>query len=109
WQLVVGNGLAVLDVDLSKDLVVAIENDAGRFHLLQLVQVEGSGLVSQLGQTHRNINCQPPNQKRRDDNRHIKFWPRIPGRAKPIAGRRDKITAASLSFHGKGANTQRST
>jgi hypothetical protein len=43
-QLLVRNRLAVLDVDLAKDLPVAIENDTGRLHLLELVQVERVGL-----------------------------------------------------------------
>ena len=34
-QLVVRNGLAVLDVDLAEYFVVPIENDTGRFHLLE--------------------------------------------------------------------------
>ena len=44
-ELIVGNGLAILDVDLAKDLVVAIENDAGRFHLLEMREIEGGGLL----------------------------------------------------------------
>ncbi len=43
-QLLVRDRLAILDVDLAKDLPVAIENHAGRFHLLELGQVERVGL-----------------------------------------------------------------
>ena len=43
-QLLVRDCLAVLDVDLAKYLPVSIENHAGRFHLLELVQVEHVGL-----------------------------------------------------------------
>ena len=39
-QLLVRDRLAVLDVDLAKDLAVAIENHTGRFHLIELVHVE---------------------------------------------------------------------
>ena len=35
-ELVVGNGFAILDVDLAKDLVVPIDDHAGGFHLLEL-------------------------------------------------------------------------
>ncbi len=46
-ELVVGDSLAILDVDLAKDLVVAIENDAGRFHPLEMAQIEGGSLLSE--------------------------------------------------------------
>ena len=35
-QLVIGDGLPILDVDLAEDLIVPIDDDAGRFHLLEL-------------------------------------------------------------------------
>ena len=35
WQLFIRHGLAVFHVDLAKDLAVAIQNHAGRFHLLE--------------------------------------------------------------------------
>ena len=38
-QLIVGNGLAVLDVDLAEDFSVPIEDHAGRFHLFELAQI----------------------------------------------------------------------
>ena len=40
------NGFAVLDIDLAKDLVVPIENHAGRFHLLEMREIEPGGLLS---------------------------------------------------------------
>ena len=43
-QLLIRDRLAVLDVDLAKDLPVAIENHTGRFHLIELVHVERVGL-----------------------------------------------------------------
>ena len=35
-ELLVGNGLAILDVDLAKDLVVPVKDHARRFHLLEV-------------------------------------------------------------------------
>ena len=43
-QLLIGNRLTVLDVDLAKDFSVAIENHTGRLHLLEFAQVERVGL-----------------------------------------------------------------
>ncbi len=44
-ELVVGNGLAILDVDLAKDLVVPIDDHAGRFHLLEMREIERGRLL----------------------------------------------------------------
>ena len=35
-ELVVGNGFAILDIDLAKDLVAPIDDHAGGFHLLEM-------------------------------------------------------------------------
>ena len=44
-ELVVGNGFAILDVDLAKDLVVPIDDHAGGFHLLEMREIERGGLL----------------------------------------------------------------
>ena len=51
-QLIVGNGFAVLDVDLAEDFVVSIQDHTRRFHLLELAQIERGRLVLQVGQIH---------------------------------------------------------
>ena len=43
-DLVVGNRLSILDIDLAEDFVVPIEDDAGRFHLFELREIESRGL-----------------------------------------------------------------
>src|SRR3977135_4428856 len=48
-QLIVGNGLAILDINLAEDLAVAIENHAGGFHLFQPAQLAASFLAPQTG------------------------------------------------------------
>ena len=48
-KLVVGNGLAILDIDLAEDLVVPIEDHAGGFHLLELDEIKRRGLATQIG------------------------------------------------------------
>ena len=47
-ELGVGNGLAILDVNLAEDFVVPIDDHAGRFHLLEMGKVEGRGLLFDL-------------------------------------------------------------
>ena len=54
-KLVVRNGLAILDIDLAKDLVVAIDDDAGRFHLLELAQIERRCLPIEISGSEEKI------------------------------------------------------
>jgi hypothetical protein len=44
-QLIVGNGFAVLDIDLAENFSVSIEDQAGRFHLFKLAQIVSGGFV----------------------------------------------------------------
>ena len=48
-QLVVRNGLPILDVDLPENLVVAIDDDAGRFHLFELTRSNVSASSLRVG------------------------------------------------------------
>src|SRR5439155_19799372 len=79
-ELLVRNGLTVLDVDLAEDLVVSIQNHAGRFHLFEPVQTEAGGLVLQIAQTHRDINGEAAEDESRDCDRHVKLRPCVPPR-----------------------------
>ncbi len=104
-ELLVRNGLTVLDVDLAKDFVVSIQNHAGRFHLLEPVQIEGGRLVLQIAQTHRDINGEAAKDESRDCDRHVKLRPCIPPRPEPIARRRDRILVSrGISQSGGGSN-----
>ena len=44
-ELVVGNGFAIFDIDLAKDLVVPIDDHAGGFHLLEMREIECGRLL----------------------------------------------------------------
>ena len=56
-QLLVRHCLAVLDVDLPKDLPVTVENHTGRFHLLEVAQVERVGLRLEIDDDAGKENC----------------------------------------------------
>ena len=51
-KLIVWNGLAVLDVDLSEDLIISIKNHTRRFHLFELVQIETPRLTFEVRGDH---------------------------------------------------------
>ena len=63
WQLLVGNGLAILHVDLAEDLIVSIHNHAGRFHIFKLAQIVGCSLAIEV------VRCgKSKNDARYDEN-----------------------------------------
>ena len=74
-QLVVGNGLAILDVDLAKDLVVPIDDHAGRFHLLEVSEIERGGLMLSVPPAE-----QRPAERRRDNSEQRRCRQVKPGR-----------------------------
>ena len=79
-ELIVGNGLAILDVDLAKDLVVAIENHAGRFHLLETREIEGGGLLFEGSAARRKESDQTGEEEDEGEKeREINPGARIPG------------------------------
>ena len=55
-QLLVRHSFPVLHIDLAEDLAVAIQYHAGRFHLLELVQIECFGLRFEVSDEGRNVN-----------------------------------------------------
>ena len=87
-QLIVRNCLTILDVDLSEDFAVSVENHAGGFHLLELRQIVSRSLVSQpRGQGgKKSRHC---NQGDHDyDCGQIKSGLRVPGPAVTVRRRR---------------------
>src|SRR4029077_3144056 len=109
-QLLIWHRLAVLDVNLSKDLVVSIENHAGRLHLFEFAQIEPLGLGAQLRGEHGEINAKYGKDKCRDRRWNIKRRTLIPRRAKPIARRRDEMCCGCSHWNkGQTLKAQRST
>ena len=62
-QLIVGNGFAVLDVDLAENFSVSIEDHAGRFHLFELAQIVSGGFRFQLRRDESEIDRDENNQR----------------------------------------------
>src|SRR6516165_5984906 len=92
-QLLVRDRLAVLDVDLAKDLPIAIENHTGRFHLFELAQVEGARLRLQNEENAESEECYEQRYHRQNGDGNIKPWPQIPWPPKAIARRRSEVCA----------------
>ena len=72
-QLFVGNGLPILHVNLAKDLVVPVEDDAGRFHLLEFREIKSLGFRAERFGQIRKINSEPEESDERAADRHIEF------------------------------------
>src|SRR5476651_2547608 len=72
-QLSIGNGLPVLDIDLPKNFVVAIEDDAGRFHLFELREVERGGFPTEGFGEGENVNAESDEKDERGPDRHVEF------------------------------------
>ena len=85
-DLVVRNCLAILHVDLAEDFIISIEDDAGRFHLLEMGEIEQPGLGPQTGREKRPIDDQRKCQDDEGDDRNIEKWPFIPWRLKTETG-----------------------
>ena len=77
-QLIVGNGLAVLDVDLAEDFSVPIEDHAGRFHLFELAQIVGRGFRLQLRRDDSEIDRDENYCEQHNQRGQVKLGPRIP-------------------------------
>ncbi len=92
-QLLVRDRLAVLDVDLAKDLPVAIENHTGRFHLIELVQLKRVGLRFQIEDDAGKENCYKKSHHCQNRDGNIKPRPEIPWPPKAIARRRSEVCA----------------
>ena len=92
-QLLVRDCLAVFDVDLAKDLPVAIENHTGRFHLIELVHVERVSLRLQVEDDAGKENCYKKRHHRQNRDGNIKPRPEIPWPPKAIARRRSEVCA----------------
>ena len=90
-QLVVRNGLAVLDVNLAKDLLISIQNHAGRFHLLKLFEIEGGSLSFEIAGQHRDVNQQSTEDEHGEADRDIKVGLTVPRRPETIARRWHQI------------------
>ena len=105
-QLLVGHCLAILDVDLTEDFSVAIQDHTGRFHLLELVQVERVRLRFQIEEDAGDKNCQEQRQHAENGERNIKPGSEIPWWSKPVSRRRSKICRARRSqwLNGTGCN-----
>ena len=83
-QLFVGNGLAVLDVNLTEDLIVPVHDHARRFHLFELVQIEGCGLAIETVRNGKNVNAGDEQKEKKNRDRNVKDRPPIQGRAKTV-------------------------
>ena len=79
-ELVVRDGLAVFDVDLAEDFFVAIENHAGRFHLLELAEIVGLRLATQIGGEDDPVDERPDEENADDRDRQIELLLGIPRR-----------------------------
>src|SRR5690242_6290663 len=77
-QAVVRNCLPVLHVDLSKYLVVSIEDYTGGFHLLQFAEIEPGGLAFEIGGQNRKVNDASADEHRNNGGRDIELRPGIP-------------------------------
>ena len=86
-QLIVLHRLAVLDVDLTEDLVVSIEDQTRRFHLFEFAQIECRRLALEVGGKNGNVNYKANEEHRSDAERGAKLWPGIPWWPEPIARR----------------------
>src|SRR2546430_2471091 len=82
-QLVVGDRLAVLDINLAEDLALTIENYAGRFHLLELAQIEHGGARFELCRDDREINRRGGNNDQRDGDGNVKLRLGVPRTPRP--------------------------
>ena len=71
WQLIVRNRLPVFDIDLAKNPVIAINNDAGRFHLFELREIERGGFFPKDSEEMEKIKAQTDQEEERSPNRHI--------------------------------------
>src|SRR5215472_13499886 len=92
-QLFVRHCLAVLDIDLAEDFAVAIQNYTGRFHLIQLAQIERGGLRFEIEEDAGNEDRYKDRQHRPDRNRNIKPRSEIPWPTKAISRRWSKVCA----------------
>ena len=81
-QLIVGNGLAVLDVDLAENFSVPVEDHAGRFHLFELAQIVGRGFRLQLRRDDSEIDGDENYCEQHNQRRQVKLGSRVP----PVAG-----------------------
>ena len=104
-QLFVRYCLAVLDIDLAEDLPVAIQNYTGRFHLLELVQVERVSLCFEIEEDAGNENRRKERQHRQNSDRNIKPRSEIPWRSKPVSRRRSEVCGSWFQWStGRGRN-----
>jgi hypothetical protein len=72
-QLVVRDRLPVLDVDLAEDFVVAIQDDAGGFHLFELREIERLGFFAERGGDVPEINAEPEQGHEGSNDRDVVF------------------------------------
>src|SRR5215831_15391951 len=79
WELRVGDGFAVLDVDLTENLVVTIDNYARRLHLLEVGEVELCGLIAQTNSRGNERQERGGTDCHDQDDGQIKPGARIPG------------------------------
>ena len=87
-QLLVRYCLAVLDVDLAEDLPVPIQNYTGRFHLLELAQVERVGLRFEIEDQAGKKTVMNSAKHRQNCDGNIKPRSEIPWPPKAVARRR---------------------
>ena len=85
-QLIVGNGLAVLDVDLAENFSVPVQNHAGRFHLFELAQIVGRGFCLQLRRDDSEIDRDENYCEQHNQRGQVKLRPRVP--RSPVAVRK---------------------
>ncbi len=78
-QLIVGDGLPILDVDLAEDFVVPIDNHAGRFHLLEMREIEAGGLLFERGRDREEGQQGGDHDDDPDDQWEEKPRTRVPG------------------------------
>ena len=79
-QLIVGNGLAVLDVDLAENLSVPVHDHAGRFHLFELAQIVGRGFRLQFRRDDSEIDGDEDYCEQHNQRGQVKLGPRYHGR-----------------------------
>ena len=96
-QLFVRNGLAVLDVDLAKDLIVSIDNYTGGFHLLQFAEIERGCFSSEISTDNGKINHQSGNEYSNNRYRNVEPRAAIPRAPQTITWRRDEMDR--VCFH----------
>ena len=71
WYLLVRNRLPVLDINLAKNFVITINNDAGRFHLFELRKVKHGSFIFERSDQIKNGETQPDEKNQGCANRQI--------------------------------------